>query len=976
MKNEDAQLVHRSLSGDESAFTTLVKKHQKSIHALVWRKVGDFHIAEELTQDAFLKAYQKLGTLKNPNQFAGWLYVIADRLCIAWHRKQKPQMESLENTSGEEIEESSYRHYEDEQRNEASAEYRRGYIRNLLEKLPESERTVVTLHYLGEMTCKAISEFLGVSPNTVKSRLQRARNRLKEQENMIQETLGSVHLPTTFTENIMRQIANIKPVSPTNSKPLMPWALSATTAIFIFLIMGVGSQHFAHFQKPYNLNAQSETTVEIVDAPIVLDTQAKPDLRNQAGRFDTTGKSSGAGPQVSEPVLLAAAQIEKETRPSTKQQWIQASGPERAGSISGLLVSSWEDVYATSKIGIYRLAPDAPAWTLVSPLPPEASTDNHGIPIAERNSTLYLVFPNGVFASKDRGKTWTKLGDRPKGSAIGLVITDDALYLALREEGIFRSTDAGKQWTSLNNEIGNSSVLSVAAAENTVFVGTNEGLYRLHSGTWEKLPIDTTKAIHSLSVSGNNLYDLYVSTGADPSQLETAEGREAYLAQIMERVKENTTANLWEVFHSADLGDSWSEITPTSKSHLMKISSSAKVLTAGNAVLVLGMVSFHSTDSGETWTEFGFNPDIIIPNLSPTVAVNENTIFRVGTSALMRSTDGGASWDSFMDGIVGTAIFNLVGFKNELYTSTGEGVSKSSDSGGSWENIPMDFGELTLKPIEQNNFTTPLIFPKLAIADDVLYGIASASAVTRNKFHICRLSTNGNVLVPIQGVPAVGEDPPITDTKAWADVIGQLEKSPGAFAISGETFYVERSRQLLRWKRGESEWFSTGLVDTGETSKERASVMRGFDLAVSDETVYVGKRDGHLFQSLNGGNTWKDLTTNLPLRFERFNQITFAGSTVYVATDAGVLTSEDGEHWLAITDTAGTYTLIDQIAVDTTTVYGAGDEGVYQLNNREEWEKISPEVPDSVRSFVIKDDRLYIATEHRGLFYVPLKKEW
>ena len=180
--------------------------------------------------------------------------------------------------------------------------------------------------------------------------------------------------------------------------------------------MGVGSQHLARFQKPYNLNAQSETTVEIVDAPIVLDTQAKPDLRNQAGHFDTTGKSSGAGPQVSEPVMLAAAQIEKETRPSTQRQWIQASGPKEETSVSGLLASSWGDVYAVSRIGIYKLAPDATAWTLVSPLPPEASVDNHGIRMAERNDTLYLVFPNGVFASKDRGETWTKLGERSRGA--------------------------------------------------------------------------------------------------------------------------------------------------------------------------------------------------------------------------------------------------------------------------------------------------------------------------------------------------------------------------------------------------------------------------------------------------------------------------------------------------------------------------------------------------------------------------------
>ncbi len=293
MKNEDAELVNQFLAGDEEAFAALVKKHQKNIHALTWRKVGDFHIAEELTQDTFLKAYQKLGTLENPKQFAGWLYVIADRLCIAWHRKQKPPMESLETMSGDEVEASSYRHYEDEQREEASAEYRQGRVRSLLEKLPESERTVVTLHYLGEMTAKEISKFLGVSVNTIKSRLQRARNRLKEQETMIQETLGSIQLPTTFTENIMKQVADIKPAPPTSSKPLIPWAISAATAIFIFLMMDVGSQYLSRFQKPYNLNAQSEITVEIIDAPIVLDTQAKSDLRNQSGRFDTTGKSKG-----------------------------------------------------------------------------------------------------------------------------------------------------------------------------------------------------------------------------------------------------------------------------------------------------------------------------------------------------------------------------------------------------------------------------------------------------------------------------------------------------------------------------------------------------------------------------------------------------------------------------------------------------------------------------------------------------------
>ena len=969
MVNDNVELIQRILSGEGEAFSVLVRKYQKRVHALIWRKIGDFHIAEEITQDAFLQVYKKLSTLKNPKLFDGWLYVIANRLCLNWIQRNKPaiRQQSIETTPIEEIEKSFYANYESEHRETETAEHHREIVKDLLEKLPESERTVMTLHYLGEMSCKAIGEFLGVSANTVKSRLQRARNRLKEEESMIRETLSSVQLPVNLTENIMRQVADIKQIAPTSGKPIVPWAASAATAIFIFLIIGAGSQHLIHFQQPYNLNAQSEATVEIIDAPIVFDIQTKPDLRTQAGRFDSIGRSKSVGPQVSEPIMLAAAQVEKETRPSTKRQWVQVSGPAKGRSVSNLLASSWGDVYAASRIGIYKLVPDASAWTLVSPLPPEASTNSHRIQMAERNNTLYLVFRNGVFASKDRGETWTKLGERPKGVVIGLVITDDALYLAFRDEGIFRSTNAGKQWMRLNNEIVDSEILSIAAIENTVFVGTNKGLYRLHSGAWEKLQIDTTKAIHSLSVSENNVY---VGTGRDRSQLETAEGREAYMAELMEELKSNTNVRKWEIFRSTDLGNSWTEITPTSNSQMMKIATDVKVLAFGKSILALGVVSFRSTDGGETWTELSRDSRTTLSS-SPAIAVDENTFFRVASSELTRSTDGGESWHSFTNGLVDVSISNLMRFKNAIYTSNSKGVMKSIDGGESWKNLPLNSGELTLKRSEK---AYRLISPKLVIADGGLYG-AGATLAPVHKSRICRLSENGNVLIPIQGIPAVGEAFPITDTKAWADLIGQFEISPSAFAVSGKTFYIEHRRQLLRWKRGASEWFNTGLVDEGKSKDENDGFMKQLRLAVSDETVYAGKRDGSLFQSFDSGNTWKDLTSSLPLRFERFNDITFAGSTVYVATDAGVLVSENGEHWRAIVDKSGIHTRIDRIAVDTPTVYGANNEGVYRLNHRDAWEKILSEVPDRVVSLVINGDQSYIVTKRRGMFRISIEKE-
>ena len=216
-REDDVQLIRRILSGDDTAFSILMNKYQKSVHALVWRKIHDFHHAEEIMQDTFLKAYKKLPTLKRPNQFAGWLHVIANRLCIDWVRKQHRGQEqkfvtqSLEDTRPEEIEASSYTHHESGQRVAERTEYCHELVQKLLEKLPENERTVVTLYYLDEMSTKEIGKFMGVSVNTITSRLQRARKRLQtDQELLGQEFFGHLQLSDNLKENIMSQLEQLR----------------------------------------------------------------------------------------------------------------------------------------------------------------------------------------------------------------------------------------------------------------------------------------------------------------------------------------------------------------------------------------------------------------------------------------------------------------------------------------------------------------------------------------------------------------------------------------------------------------------------------------------------------------------------------------------------------------------------------------------------------------------------------------------
>ena len=119
----------RVLDGDDTAFATLVRKYQKSVHALAWRKVGDFHIAEDITQDTFLKAYRGLSTLKKPQRFASWLYVIAANHCSTWLRKKRLRTQSLEDTSSAQLEQATYSGYVIAENERTTAEAQREVVK-------------------------------------------------------------------------------------------------------------------------------------------------------------------------------------------------------------------------------------------------------------------------------------------------------------------------------------------------------------------------------------------------------------------------------------------------------------------------------------------------------------------------------------------------------------------------------------------------------------------------------------------------------------------------------------------------------------------------------------------------------------------------------------------------------------------------------------------------------------------------------
>ncbi|MYF54797.1 sigma-70 family RNA polymerase sigma factor, partial [Candidatus Poribacteria bacterium] len=315
------------LEGDQQAFTALVEKYQKQVHALAWQKIGDFHIAQEIAQDTFLTAYQNLRTLTHHSQLAGWLYVVTNNKCKNWHRKKRLTPQSLETTDPVEIEEAYYSAHIAQQREEAANQKRRAIVQKLLSKLKESDRTIVNLYYIAEMPCEEIGKFLGISTNTVRSRLHRARNRLKKEEAMIKENIASFQLPSQLTENIMKKVSRIKPATPTSSKPLMPWVIAASTLTVVLLMLGFGNhQYLTRFQKPYSFEAATEMTVDIIDTPIVANLDTKPDERLQIDSTNVIGKNNNPEQQPKN----ASAEVSEAQGDEIVKDYTQWELPEKA----------------------------------------------------------------------------------------------------------------------------------------------------------------------------------------------------------------------------------------------------------------------------------------------------------------------------------------------------------------------------------------------------------------------------------------------------------------------------------------------------------------------------------------------------------------------------------------------------------------------------------------------------------------------
>ena len=890
MNNNDSDLIQRTLAGDQQAFSTLVEKYQKQIHAMAWQKIGDFHIAQEITQDVFLSAYHKLSTLKHHKRLAGWLYVIADNKCKNWFKKKRLEYQSLEETDPVELEEVYYSEYMTHQREEAVKQKRRGIVQKLLNKLKESDRTIVNLYYIAEMPCEDIGKFLGISPNTVRSRLHRARNQLRKEESMIKDNLSSFQLPEQMTENIMKEVTRMIPVTPPVNKPYVPLAISAASAILVVLLMGVGAQHLFRFQKPYSIEATSKPTIEIVDTPIVLESPAKSAVNNQVGRSDVFSNNDGTGQKPGTP-LFAAAQSDDAEVLTSKAQWGQTNGPY-GGRIRTLFATSEGILLAgTGYHGIFRSADLGESW---SPANTGSSTARGTVEaFAQKGDTIYASVFLQLYASNDTGKTWSHIPTRPRNTLItGIVIVGNRIYISKNTDisantvgievgggdidvgGVWYSDDE-KSWIPMNDGLTDLRIRKFANIGTTLVVGTvEEGVFRKKATEDSWHPINSAFSVQPIKTE--QIINVQSKSGSDPSQIPQSPSRiRVDSFAVMDNLL-YVGANLDKgkgLFRSNDEGDSWTRITAKEMRHTVKaldaFGSTLYASTFGGGV-------FRSNDKGDSWIRV--NKGMTDQLVTTLVAVDDETVF-AGTRdvGIFRTKDGGNSWMEANTGLIRNSIVDLEVLGDRIYAFTDNRLFYSANGGETWERI------------ENSPKSSIFKFSGISALNGKLY--AGATRFDSNNFvgGIFLLDEQTNALVELK-----------TAKKMYANCMH----------IVGTTFYVGTQRQgVFLWNEGWDSWLNLGLEGQFVT-----------EISISDANIYARADRGEIYRLKDDEKQWELIQDTMAHR--RFAQSRRVDNKLYVlSAREGLLRSvDDGNSWIQLNEGIGQVP-IDTVEIDGTEFY-------------------------------------------------------
>lgn len=191
-RDEEAKLIARAQRGSADAYRCLVDAYKERLFAFIWRMVRDHHDAEEITQAAFVRAYEALRTYNSRWAFSTWLFTIAYRLCVNQSRRRRPLSGDvdLDRVDGGAVS------APDAVANSEEAERLRELIWTAVDDLTPPQKASVLLFYREGKSCEEIGRILKIPAVTVKSHLHRARARLRDAlEHEVSDDWAKLPLP-------------------------------------------------------------------------------------------------------------------------------------------------------------------------------------------------------------------------------------------------------------------------------------------------------------------------------------------------------------------------------------------------------------------------------------------------------------------------------------------------------------------------------------------------------------------------------------------------------------------------------------------------------------------------------------------------------------------------------------------------------------------------------------------------------------
>lgn len=170
----DQELIREIKNGSQAAMEVLVKRHYKNIFAYVYRKVGDYHLAYDLTQETFIKMMKSIDKYKPYGKFQNWLLTIAVNQCRDYFRSS--HFKQIDN-------EQEYEDYVKDEKGNISHLLRQKVeseqVRKALRQLPEFQKETIILRYYHDLKIKEIASVTDTNESTVKSRLRQGVQKLK-----------------------------------------------------------------------------------------------------------------------------------------------------------------------------------------------------------------------------------------------------------------------------------------------------------------------------------------------------------------------------------------------------------------------------------------------------------------------------------------------------------------------------------------------------------------------------------------------------------------------------------------------------------------------------------------------------------------------------------------------------------------------------------------------------------------------------